>query len=420
MRARGFGATHFGSLREINEDAILIQDYLGAFAVCDGLGGHAAGERASRTAVETAEELLAEHRDLLESVAGGTADHQSLKGIVEHVVREAGARTYQLAVRDPECSGMACTMTLLVVAGQKAAMAHVGDTRLYLYRDSVASQLSSDHTMAADRVRRGEMTPAEAGESQLSNSLTRALGAQEATEVDTLVLDVLPDDVFLLCSDGLTKYVEGVEEMSSLLGRDDHHALPDALVDLANERGGDDNISAVVVRVEASDEEQEELRALSTEVRDSVRALRELDVFKGLRFADRLRILDIAEVTSDAAGDVVIRPGDPLDGMLVPISGSYTVDAGEGAADEIGPGDHVAETSLLVGRASRMTVRARETSRALWIRRDAFERLAKERPRLGVTLFGTLAERLGAEVAELGGAFGEVRRRRRWLRWSLS
>jgi serine/threonine protein phosphatase PrpC len=419
MHARGFGATHVGRRRENNEDAILVDDRLGIYAVCDGVGGHAAGEVASRLTIDTVEEVLAGYEDLLRGVARGTTDHARLGDALEDAVTEACARTYRLATDDPGRSGMACTITLLVVAGPKAAMAHVGDTRLYLYRDAVASQISTDHTLVADHVRRGVMTPAEARQSPMSNVLTRCVGSQASVEVDTLVLDVLPDDLFLLCSDGLSDYVDGVEEMTSLLSGEQGRDVPVALVDLANRRGGKDNVSVITVAIAASDEEQEELRALSAEVRGAVRALRRLDIFAELRFVDVLRILEIAEVRNHAGGDVVVEPGAPLEGMLVPVAGSYTVESEQHPVARLGPGEHIAATSLLVRRTSRMTVRARAISRALYVPGEAFKRPARTRPRLGVALFGKLAEQLGLELAQLGGSFSELREGKRWLRWAL-
>ena len=226
---------------------------------------------------------------------------------------------YREATTVPELAGMGCTLTLLLTSGAKAVMAHVGDTRLYLCREGSAWQLSSDHTLAADLVRRGEITAEDAREHPYSSALTKALGAQESVEPETLILDILPDDVLLLCSDGLSHYIEGPGELSTALGGDDPGAAPRELVERANQRGGRDNVTAVVVRFSAGDQEQ--LAPLSSDVRAGLDALRRVSAFETTRFADLLRIFGLAEVRSYEEGETVVPDRQRVHGLCIPLVG---------------------------------------------------------------------------------------------------
>lgn len=182
-----------------------------------------------------------------------------------------------------------------LIAGARAAFASVGDTRLYLYRDGASEQLSTDHTMADFLVKQGDMTPTQA-RAKYAHVLTRALGQQEAVKIDTLILDVLPDVTFLLCSDGLSEYLGGLGELTTLLSRADLKILPRRLIDLANERGGADNITSVVVRATATDAEQKAELVLTSDTRKLLDVLRSVDLFRDIPFTGLLRLRNITKI----------------------------------------------------------------------------------------------------------------------------
>ncbi|MGH2785287.1 MAG: Stp1/IreP family PP2C-type Ser/Thr phosphatase [Actinomycetota bacterium] len=230
--------TDVGRARERNEDSYYAGEYV--FAVADGLGGHNAGDVASRLAVEP---IAAFDRTV-----EGTPDDR-LAEALERAVDAANRAVYQRAQSDAKVRGMGTTLTAVAIANGSAHLAHVGDSRCYLMRGGEISQLSSDHTLVARMVAEGKLTPEQAETHPQRSILTRALGAEPDVDVDTLEIQLLTGDRLLLCSDGLSSVI-GDEQILATLA--DSKGLKEAckrLIDAANDRGGPDNITVVVVEV---------------------------------------------------------------------------------------------------------------------------------------------------------------------------
>jgi PPM family protein phosphatase len=230
MRFRVGGRTDVGRVREGNEDSYMVHDPL--FAVADGMGGHQGGEVASRLALETLQRV---------------ADHPDA-GLAE-VVREANRVVFSRASEDPGLAGMGTTLTALLAGDDGLHLAHVGDSRAYLVRDGRLRQLTKDHTVVQGFVDQGRMTEIEASMHPQRSILTNALGVDEEIRVDEQVVEVRPGDRLLLCSDGLTGMIDDDQILEILSAHDDPQAACDALVDAANEAGGQDNVTAVIVEV---------------------------------------------------------------------------------------------------------------------------------------------------------------------------
>lgn len=404
MKVRAVGETDVGRKRDRNEDALLVDEAAGIFAVADGMGGHAAGHVASATALEVVKKHLADHTKIIEEVQSGAHEPFKLLQLAERAVQAACQAVYARATDDPQLSGMGCTLTLAIVAAQSLVMAHVGDTRLYLFRDGDVDQLSTDHTLEAELLQRGMPTAAKA----YPNVLTRSLGQQEHVHVDTLVLDLQAEDVLLLCSDGLHGYLEGPGELATFLAKPDLPSIPAALIDIANDRGGQDNITAITLRVEASDEEQEEALELGEAGRRRVTALRAVELFYELPFSELVRIMGASTVRRFEPKQVVIRTGEPCDFMVIVTQGLFELktDIGDFSLD-LKPGNHMGDTMLLVQRPCRATLTAKARGELLVLRGEVFQELVARRPWLGVTLLMRLARALSIEFADLGSNMGE-------------
>jgi protein phosphatase len=247
MRWDAAAITDRGRRRPENEDAFLLRPDLGLFAVADGLGGHAGGEVASGLAIETVEHILAGS-----DPAAGTQPPPGER--LRDAILAAHRRILERAADEPRLAGMGTTLTLLALDPAERAfrIAHVGDSRAYLLRDGALSLLTTDHTLAQDQIARGRLDPAHARGHPLSHILTRALGtAEEDVEVDLIQGEVRAADLFLLCSDGLTGVLDDGDLRAILEGALALETLAAQLVEAANLRGGPDNITAVLVRVEA-------------------------------------------------------------------------------------------------------------------------------------------------------------------------
>jgi protein phosphatase len=241
-RVHSFGRTDVGRRRQMNEDAFLCDDVLGLYAVADGVGGHAKGEVASAEAIDQIHSFVRSGR-------GEARAEQELRRLLEGAVQSACYMVFGMAELDPEQRGMSTTISALLVAGKFGFTAQVGDSRIYRVRDGAGVQLTEDHTLINYKLKRGEITPSEARTMRGKNVITRAVGHKEFVEVDTGVIDVKRGDRYLLCSDGLHGYLEEGEVEDLLAGGDDDHA-PQRFIDLANQRGGKDNITIILVCVD--------------------------------------------------------------------------------------------------------------------------------------------------------------------------
>jgi serine/threonine protein phosphatase PrpC len=245
----GFGQTHTGWVRENNEDSLLVNDALGLYLVADGMGGHAAGEVASRHAVETVERHLQSAEKMLAQVERGALFPDVLLALLEEASLRACGEIYHLGQAKPALRGMGTTLTAALCCGGWVATAHVGDSRLYLLREGGAEQVSLDHSLGAEMVRSGIFTPAEVALHNTAHVLTRALGTQPKAKIDLRLLRARRGDAILLCSDGLSGFLRDEAELASLLRvHEAEEERLDFLVQHALHAGGQDNISAVLVQ----------------------------------------------------------------------------------------------------------------------------------------------------------------------------
>jgi protein phosphatase len=250
MRITGWGASDVGRKRHHNEDSMLCNNELKLFAVADGMGGHLGGERASRMAVEILEREIEKARQegLLAAPSSDLppGEPHPLRTILRRAVVAADQAIYETAMANPALAGMGTTLTVLLFSGNQAHMGHVGDSRAYLYRDGRARQLTEDHSWIQEQVRAGLISAEEAKESRFRNIITRSVGFEPSVEPDLTAMAVQAGDAFVLCSDGLSNYLSA-DEFGQVLTGHFYRDVAKVFVDMANERGGDDNVTCLVV-----------------------------------------------------------------------------------------------------------------------------------------------------------------------------
>ncbi len=254
VRLRSYARTSTGQVRENNEDNIhlLADDHFVLAIVADGMGGAAAGEQASRIAIETINESLnttgSEIHEKYRNMEDGP-----LSEMLRDVIRSANFNIVQQALDIPAYKGMGTTVTLAMVRNNQAIIAHVGDSRAYQVDGKLGdiTQITSDHSFVEALVAAGHITPEEAEVHPMKNVLYRALGQTDDIEVDIYYHHLEIGDRLVLCSDGLTRHLKAKEIAENVLENDDPEVASQKLIDLANVRGGEDNISTVVIVVEA-------------------------------------------------------------------------------------------------------------------------------------------------------------------------
>ena len=247
------GVTDVGRVRTNNEDCFRIVAPLHLFVLSDGMGGEAHGEVASALAVETvAQHCVDGQRNAAVTLYGeqqpGWSDKTKRLSSAAHL---ANQKIFESARDHPEQEGMGATLTAAWIDGSRLSIAHVGDSRAYLLRSGSLQQLTSDHSLVAEQVRQGILTPMEAEESAMQSVLLRALGSEPEIQIDAEEHLLIARDILLLCSDGLTRMVIEPEIAGTLQSEPDAKRAAEKLVELANDRGGADNITVVVVRIGA-------------------------------------------------------------------------------------------------------------------------------------------------------------------------
>src|SRR5579859_1560523 len=250
LRRTGYALTDLGRKRTMNEDAFFMDDQLGLYIVADGMGGHAAGEVASREAVDTLYGMVKRGvrglRELVDPVAED--DARAACRLMESAVQAATYFVYSIAEIDRAKSGMGTTISAMLVLGDYAVTAQVGDSRVYRVQAGKVEQLTEDHTLIAWQLKQGLITPQEALRSPHKNVITRAVGNREYVQVDTRCVPLSPGVRFLLCSDGLHGYLHD-DDIPPIVTMAGTRAVQ-RFISLANERGGKDNITAILVELD--------------------------------------------------------------------------------------------------------------------------------------------------------------------------
>jgi protein phosphatase len=245
------GKTDVGCVRTNNEDNFGYDSRYGIFVVCDGMGGQAAGEVASKMGVDILLEYFRQGAKLGSDSQMGSPVEGASAGAnrLARAIHLANRSIYQAGQQENGRGGMGSTIVAALVRGSTLAIAHVGDSRIYLIRQGVIQQLTQDHSLVMEQVRRGYITLEQAQKSEMQNIILRALGSEEAVEADVEDLVAVPGDVLLMASDGLTRYVQDEEILRIVEGPGGLEQACGELVKIARDRGGEDNITCLLVRV---------------------------------------------------------------------------------------------------------------------------------------------------------------------------
>ncbi len=393
----GAAATHVGKVREHNEDAHFFDADTGLFLVCDGMGGHAAGEVASSIAIQTIRERWSsgDVQSAIDAwVAAGTPEaKKAMLAVVRAGALAAHDAILAEAAADEAKSGMGTTLVGAMIVGNELVFAHAGDSRAYIVRDNIAMQLTEDHTLLSRLLAAGIDVDVSGEGARFRSMLTNALGIGQECKIATFVVPLADGDRFLLCSDGISEYVPEPEVGTVLTSSPSPARAAQKLIELALERGGGDNATAVVIRVlEAGETPQPvELR------RKDDAAIQSCGLWENVSPQQRLRALRIAIPREVAASERL--PAHMLGERVawIIIEGTLEKDG-----KRLGPGALVYPGSLLKDTPAPdrdALAIARSDVRGLLLRADDFFELCDDDPELGEVLH----EALGKLVSRRGG-----------------
>jgi serine/threonine protein phosphatase PrpC len=289
----------------------------------------------------------------------------------------------------------------------------VGDSRLYLLRSGSLDQITDDHNVYNELIKRKKLTRERVMQLAPKNAITRAVGVYESCEPESLVMDIVDGDRFLLCSDGLSEYFEepygSLQELATRLSQSDLQQVAQRLIDTANERGGKDNITAVIVAVgdvEAQDEDR--LRALE----HKRLVLSQMPLFRHLDERELRHVLQVTEARRYKDAEPIITEGERGESLFIVLSGTVRVLRGEAEVKTLTEGEHFGEMALIRNQPRSASVLSRGSSELLVMRRTEFFEILRNQPRIAVKLLwqftGVLADRLAETTRDLGAAKVEL------------
>ena len=403
MRIRqAVAATHPGKVREHNEDAVLRLAKVPAFIVADGMGGPGAGDVAANIALSVVKEQAAQLIECNRRVADErTTEHRLALGrALDHVFNESGRRISAEAQRLGR-PGMGATMILATIVRNYAYIAHVGDTRAYLVRDGRVVRLTEDHTLAELKLRRGRISREEYEQSNDRHVLYQSLGAGVEVEVDLAQVRLVGGDALLLCSDGLTRAIEE-QAIADNIDASDLSRSMRRLVALANKQGAPDNVSAVLVGVEA-DKGDEPLEAITD-------VMRSVFLFEKLSEQERLVIAPYLEEVTVEKGAVITSEGDPASTFYIVVKGRVRISAQGNQLVDVKPGGHFGEIALARPVDRSATARALTEARLFALSRDRFQNLLRQKPEIGARLAISLLDAVGDRLRDLSERLAAVQR----------
>lgn len=404
MELRFWAATDTGRVRDHNEDNFLVDKRLQLFVVCDGMGGHAAGEVASAVCVRTVREVIAGAGDLLGHLQEAPDDAQVRKAIVEllrQAVQTANGRIFEMAQQDASRRGMGTTCSALLISGAHGFVGHVGDSRLYRVREGDVEQITMDHSLLNEMIRQGKLPPdTKERDFPHNNAVTRAVGVREFVEVDAFEFSISPGDRIMMCSDGLSGYFE---EEIDVLDMTSGEVLEDIItrcIDFANESGGKDNITVIVV--DAVDAEAEQ-----GDVAPVLEMLRNTPYFHYLAANELEHIRRLGEVVEVQPEAIVTSPEDVAHSLFVILRGSVSLHLDGQRVSVLTAGEHFGEMALIDAQDdsdNRLRVQALEPTTLFAIARDDFMGILRSAPGLAIKLLWNFvqvfADRLQGVPAE--------------------
>ncbi len=395
MELEFWATTDVGRVRDHNEDNFLVDKRLKLFVVCDGMGGHAAGEVASAMAVKIVRERIAENREVfsrIEDDPENIAFRKAVMAVCESAISEACQKIFLAAVEDPAKKGMGTTCSMLLLRGNRGFIGHVGDSRIYLLRNNQVHQITEDHSLINEMIRLGKIQPGEEHKIPNKNAVTRAVGVNEFVEVDTFQLELYSGDQFLLCSDGLCGYFKSDDDIIDLLDTEDPREATERCITFANDGGGKDNITSIVVRVQGDDD--------SRDIQKTMETLRATPYFQYLSYKEMVQIVNMTERLEFGTGDVIREESASNDTMYLIVQGSVEVTRKGIEVGVFEAAQHLGDSALIDEDARPYKAVALADTVLLAIRRTRFMELLRVDSELAVKLLWNFVQTFAIRMRE--------------------
>ena len=369
-----FGKSDIGLVRSNNEDSYLVDAEKGIYIVCDGVGGEKAGEIASKTAIRETVKYLEEEWDYLDECRRGNFKDDAIFRFAADAVRHACKKVNELSKENPHCHSMATTLTMAIEMGARILICHVGDSRAYLKNENGVHQISEDHTLAKEFIKKGLMKTSEEESSPLKNVLTRTVGTYPSVEVDCVMVPVAVGDKLILCSDGVSNYFYEEDSLDSLI---DNRAVKEDVEELINfalKNKGEDNATAIVLKVVEGSSASDQDFLQEVLISD---VLTSFAVFEDLSFSSIARMRSHMEVVHLKKDEVLIQACEKFNGFYIVLEGGVL--SGE---ELLIRGESIGLKSIVKDSYSPDTKIAVRDTRLLFFSKRKFDSFSKRYPRI--------------------------------------
>ena len=402
MQIQFWASTDVGRVREHNEDNFLVDKRLRLFVVCDGMGGHAAGEVASALSVRTVRDVISANRDVIERLDADPDDVQARRGVLdllERAIHDANSRIYEAGVEDESKRGMGTTCSVLLLSQYRGFIGHVGDSRVYLLRNNNVHQMTEDHSLYNEMVRLGKIKPGEQVNLPNKNAVTRAVGVREFVDVDCTEFETVPGDRFLLCSDGLCGYFTSDGQIAQMMRGDQLKDVTERCIRFAVDSGGKDNITAIMVDVEPP---QEEVVQHHEQFDSAVEVLKSMPYFEYFNQKELQRVLNLTQRIDLEANDLIYDLDEVAQGLFIVLGGRIEIEGPGGELiSELQMGDHFGELGFIDARPAEELAVAIETSVVLELPRKRLMELLRGEPELAVKLLWNFLQNFTGRLREV-------------------
>lgn len=415
MKFLSMSLTDKGLVRKNNEDHLLEMPELGLFAIADGMGGELCGEVASEIAVNTLRDFVTENRAVIDAFQMNSSAENKVQvlDMLADALRNANAKVFKEADKRDINGKMGTTLTALLVIDSSGFMVHTGDSRLYMIRQSEITQLSTDHTLINDYKKQfGDYSGV--FDAKFSGILTKAIGIQEYVEPEKLTFAILPEDKYLLCSDGLYNGLEcdtpdfgGIFDAPFEDSQKEKERLKEAmrnLTDIVYKNGAPDNVSMILVSAFSTDEEE------VTGTREFIKKfdkIRSMELFKDLEYKELLAVMAQVEIRTYNKYDVISKMSAADRELFIILDGKVSALKGTKLLKTFRSGDHIGDVAFLSGEIPTYNLFLDKTSSFLVIKKSAFDKIVAEEPIIGLKLLTQLATVLAKQTNIATGLINE-------------
>ncbi len=403
MNFRFSHQTDTGKKRSLNEDYLAFDESLGLFIVCDGMGGHQAGDIASKLGAQTLMSGLCDNsrlRTLLKASDDSTKRKQVIE-ILSEAINVANRAIYEYSLKmtgdEAKSAGMGTTLVMALKTENGVFIAHVGDSRAYLMRGKSNLALTEDHSFVNELLRAGQISPEQAKKHPQRNMILRAMGVSEVVCPDIIFYEIMDGDMIILCSDGLHDYCSNND---FLRFRRDHsfEDLTSEMINHALNGGGKDNITVMVLEWGSSDGPP--MHPHDITVQTKIETLMKINLFKALTYKETTQLLEVIRIKHVEEDMELITEGDAGEEMYLILKGEVEVIIDGKLVTELKPGNYFGEMSLIDKSPRSATIRSKGACKLMHLEREELFPLLKREPRIGLKIFWAFLQTMNQRLRD--------------------